>query len=416
MQLTLEEQAIAEGAKGPAPAMALRVVIETAGILGAEQLVPIVSAHIDGCLYHGDAGVHFAERLVELGAKVAVPASLNVGALDLLHPELVRDDPHHHEMSKRLMAAYTAMGCLPTWTCAPYQAGHRPALGEQIAWAESNAVAFANSVLGARTNRYGDFLDICCALAGRAPYSGLHVTENRRACLEIDCSKLSSALLANPALYPVLGALLGSEAGEEVAAITGLPMDLGEDELKALGAAAASKGAVGLFHIVGVTPEAPTLEAACQGEPPARKIVVTPERVRAQRDALSTTQAQAIDCVALGSPHFSRAEFDRLLPLLTARRLSVPFYVCTGRATLEGLEAEGLTGPLAEAGVTLVTDTCVVVTPILAGSGKVMMTNSAKFAHYAQGTIGYEVAFGTLADCVASAEAGRLVRDEAGWQ
>ena len=416
MRLTLEEQAIAEGAEGPASALALRVVVETARILGAKRLVPVVSAHIDGCLYHGDAGVHFAERLVELGAKVAVPASLNVGALDLLHPELVQDDPHHHEMSKRLMAAYTAMGCLPTWTCAPYQAGHRPALGEQVAWAESNAVAFANSVLGARTNRYGDFLDICCAISGRAPYSGLHVTENRRARLHLDCSRLSHGLLANPAFYPVLGAVLGNEAGEEVAAMTGLPADLTEDELKALGAAAASKGAVGLFHVVGVTPEAPTLDAACQGVPPERRIVVTPERVRVQRDALSTTRSREIDCVALGSPHFSRSEFDQLLPLLTGRRLNIPFYVCTGRTTVEGLEADGLTGPLAEAGVTLVTDTCVVVTPILAGSGKVMMTNSGKFAHYAQGTIGYEAVFGTLADCVASAEAGRLVRDEGGWQ
>jgi predicted aconitase len=416
MRLTLEEQAIAEGAEGPASAMALRVVVDTARILGAERLVPVVSAHIDGCLYHGDAGVFFAERLVELGAKVAVPASLNVGALDLLHPELVRGDPHHHEMSKRLMTAYTAMGCLPTWTCAPYQAGHRPGLGDQIAWAESNAVAFANSVLGARTNRYGDFLDICCAISGRAPLSGLHVTENRRARLHLDCSRLSHGLLTNPAFYPVLGALLGNEAGETVATITGLPADLTEDDLKALGAAAASKGAVGLFHVVGVTPEAPTLEAACQGEPPAHRIVVTPEMVRAQRDALSTTAATAIDCVALGSPHFSRAEFDQLLPLLTGRALKVPFYVCTGRATVEGLAADGLTSPLAEAGVTLVTDTCVVVTPILADSGKVMMTNSAKFAHYAQGTIGYDAVFGTLSDCVASAKAGRLLRDEGGWQ
>jgi predicted aconitase len=416
VDLTLEEQETLEESKGPAEALALRIVVDTAKLLGADRLVPIESAHIDGCLYHGDAGVAFAERLVGLGARAAVPATLNVGALDLMHPELVRGDPHHRAMSKRLMAAYTAMGCLPTWTCAPYQAGHRPSLGQQVAWAESNAVVFCNSVLGARTNRYGDFLDIACAISGRAPYSGLHVTENRRAVLEIDCRRLSDELKATEAFFPVLGAILGREAGGAVAVISGLPVDIPEDYLKALGAAAAARGAVGLFHIIGVTPEAPSLEVACQGVPPEHRIVLTADMVRSARDSLTTSKDDSIDCVALGSPHFSFAEFETLLPLLEGRALKVPFYVCTGRATVESLERQGLVASLQEAGVTLVVDTCVVVTPILSGSGRVLMTNSGKFAHYATGTIGYDAVFGTLSDCVTSAVAGRVVRDERLWQ
>ncbi|MCA3667933.1 MAG: DUF521 domain-containing protein, partial [Methylobacterium sp.] len=181
LTLTSEERTMLAGQSGEAQALALGIVAETARLMGAERLIPVASAHIDGALYHGDSGTLFAERLVELGAKVAVPATLNVGGLDLACGAKTRLPPHQHDMAHRLMMAYEAMGCEASWTCAPYQAGHRPALGSDVAWGESNAVAFCNSVLGARTNRYGDFLDIACAISGRAPFYGLHKPENRRA-------------------------------------------------------------------------------------------------------------------------------------------------------------------------------------------------------------------------------------------
>ena len=156
--------------------MAMRIVAETARLMGAHHLLPIESAHIDGALYHGDSGTLFAERLVAGGAKVSVRATLNVGAIDLTGCSRNQLPPHELAMATRMMHAYRQLGCEPTWTCAPYQAGHRPRLGSQVAWGESNAVAFCNSVLGARTNRYGDFLDIACAIAGRAPDYGLHRT------------------------------------------------------------------------------------------------------------------------------------------------------------------------------------------------------------------------------------------------
>src|SRR5579883_1305271 len=174
LALTATERGLVEGAQGPAAAMAARIVAEAARLMGAASLVPVESAHIDGCLYHGDSGVHFAERLVAAGGRVAVPTTLNVGALDLLHPGRVRFDAARAAMARRMMTAYETLGCVPSWTCAPYQAGHRPRLGEHVAWGESNAVVFCNSVLGARTNRLGDFLDICAALCARAPYAGLH--------------------------------------------------------------------------------------------------------------------------------------------------------------------------------------------------------------------------------------------------
>ncbi|MDD9877217.1 MAG: aconitase X catalytic domain-containing protein [Magnetovibrio sp.] len=416
LSLTDEEAAWLGGDAGDGRAMAMRVLAEAARFLGADQLIEISSAHIDSCLYHGDGGVLFAEKLAGGGAGVAVPATLNVGALDLGNPGRVRGDAHYLAMARRQMDAYLEMGCRPSWTCAPYQAGHRPAAGAQVAWGESNAIAFVNSVLGARSERYGDFLDICCAVAGRAPFVGLHRTQNRAARLVLDVSGLSPALRELEAFYPVLGALLGREAGSAVAAVTGLPATLGEDRLKAMGAAAASTGTVGLFHVVGVTPEAPTLEAALQGAAAERRIDVTAEMIRAARDGLSDGGDGPLDCVALGSPHFSEAETRELVRLSEGASFRVPVYVCTGRHVIERIEADGTRRQLEARGVEFVVDTCVVVTPILAGIDGLMMTNSAKFAHYARPNTGYGVVFGSLADCVASAAAGRVTRDEAAWR
>jgi predicted aconitase len=415
VRLTAEESAMAAGTAGEAAAMALRIVVEMARLMEARQLIPIASAHIDGCLYHGDGGVEFAERLVALKGRVAVPTTLNVGALDLLAPHRVRSDPHHAAMARRLMSAYVELGCQPTWTCAPYQVGHRPSLGQHVAWGESNAVAFANSVLGARTNRYGDFFDICCALAGRAPLAGLHLDVNRRATVVVDTSAITPQLKQSAVFYPVLGTWLGATCGDDVAVIDGLPPDLPEDWLKALGAAASSSGAVGLFHVAGVTPEAPDVSTALGGQVPLRTVSLTPEIVRATRDRLSTTQGGRIDAVAVGSPHFSLEEFAQLERMSRGKRFSVPFYVCTGRQTLERLESTTGTADLVQRGLEIVVDTCIVVTPILPPIGGVLMTSSGKFAHYTPANTGYEVVYGSLEDCVASAEAGRVIRDESLW-
>lgn len=416
LALSAEERAIAGGRDGAGAALALRLVAEAGRLLGAERLIPVASAHIDGCLYHGDGGTEFAERLVEGGARVAVPSTTNVGALDLLRPENVRLQGHEREMALRLMRAHEALGCRPSWTCAPYQAGHRPAAGTDVAWGESNAVAFVNSVLGARSNRYGDFLDLACAVAGRAPDYGLHRPEARRATLLIELGALNPALLQEEAFYPVLGAWYGRAVGEAIGVVSGLPAGLPEDRLKAFAAAAASTGAVALFHVAGVTPEAPDAATALGGEAPAAVLRPDAAALLAARAGLSTTEAETLDAVALGSPHFSLAEFRALHAALAGRESRVPIYACTGRHVLAQLEAEGLTAPLEAAGVRLVADTCVVVTPILERLEGTLMTNSGKFAHYAPGNTGYGTVFGSLADCVESAVAGRVLRDERLWR
>ncbi len=388
--------------------MAMRIVADVASLMGAARLIPIASAHIDGALYHGDSGTLFAEALVEGGAKTSVRATLNVGALDLTGCSQNRLPPHEREMARRMMSAYRSLGCEATWTCAPYQAGHRPALGTDVAWGESNAVVFCNSVLGARTNRYGDFLDIACAIAGRAPDYGLHRAENRRASVVFDVSGLDPRFLSSEIAWPVLGNLYGRTVGNAIGVVTGITSHPGEDALKAFGATAASTGAVGLFHIAGVTPEAPDAATALNHAPPRSRIDVTEAMVADAQRRLSTADcADRVDAVAVGSPHLSMDEFDRLERLLSERHVRVPIYACTGRHVLAVLERTGRRQLLESFGVVIVADTCVVVTPILPDvPDAVLMTNSGKFAHYAPGNTGYAVLYGSMADCVESAVTG----------
>ena len=221
MELTESDRAILNGEGGEATKTAMELLVAVAEVEAAPGLLDITAAHIDGGLYHGQAGLDFALTLVEGGGRVAVPTTLNVSSLDVLHPELFRGDAETAAAARKLMDAYVDVGCTPSWTCAPYQLAQRPALGDQVAWGESNAIVFANSVLGARTARYGDFLDICCALTGRAPATGLHTDEGRRATIRVDL-QVPDRLLDEDLLYPVLGHLLGQVAGMDVAVIVGL--------------------------------------------------------------------------------------------------------------------------------------------------------------------------------------------------
>ncbi|HET6987262.1 MAG TPA: aconitase X catalytic domain-containing protein [Kribbella sp.] len=404
LHLTAEEEEMLGGQDGDGVALAMRVIVGQARISDAPRLVEITSAHVDSCLYHGQVSLDFAHRLVDLGAKVRVPTTLNVGSLDLLHPELVRDRDVA-TAGRELMSAYVALGCTPTFTCAPYQLPNRPGLGEHVAWAESNAIVFANSVLGARTDRYGDFLDVCAAITGRAPYAGLQTTEARRGTVVFDCRPLGRFLQSDLA-YPLLGHYVGSVVGAGIPVLVGIPAEVGEDELKAFGAAAASAGGVALFHAVGVTPEAP----AEVDDLPVREVDLA--MLREVRRTLSTFSSGELDAVSVGTPHASYAECARLAELVgSGPALKVPFYLSTGRATRARAAETGVLQVLEAAGVTVVVDTCTYVTSILAPGWKNVMTNSGKWAHYAPGNINVSAVLGSLDECVASARAGRVVLD-----
>jgi hypothetical protein len=212
-------------------------------------------------------------------------------------------------------------------------------------------------------------------------------------------------------LAVAVGHAIGRRCGGLVPAIVGLPSGMSEDDLKPLGAAAASSGAVALFHVVGATPEAPDLETACGGLTPKLRLQLTAEDLReAARSLSNVADGAPLGVVSLGTPHFSIAEFARLMPLLDGVRPRIDIFVNCSRATLDELRQRGWEGRLREARVTLVADTCVYVSALMKPGVGAIMTNSGKCAYYAPGNLGVEIAYGSLAECVASARAGKLVR------
>ncbi|TIU79623.1 MAG: DUF521 domain-containing protein [Mesorhizobium sp.] len=410
LELTAGDQSMLQGENGQAVAAAMKILVAFSKAVGARKLLDIAGAHIDGCLYHGQAGLDFVERLVEGGGSVRVPTTLNVGSFDLIHPGLVKMPAAEEVPARRLMKAHLELGCQATFTCAPYQTRFRPAFGEQIAWGESNAIVFANSVIGARTNRYGDFIDLCCAITGRAPTWGLHLSENRRGRILFE---LTGSFEPTDSLFVGVGLIIGQASGDRIPVISGLPQPRDEDQLKALGAAAATTGAVALFHAVGITPEAKTLDEAFRGKAPEETIRISRADIDHALARLSSVPDGApLAAVSLGTPHFSHHEWMRLLPMLRhiAPGRGIPIYVNTGRATLTRLQDEGELESVKAFNLIPVTDTCTYVTTIIERLDGVVMTNSGKWAHYAPGNIGVSVAFGEMEDCIRSAAVGHVVR------
>jgi cis-L-3-hydroxyproline dehydratase len=418
MLLTDKDRKMLSGEKGPAPQLAMSILVRMADVYGAASLMDITQAHIDSTIYLGDATLEFAERLASLGAKVAVPTSLNVSGVDECGWKEWAVTPEWAAKAARQMLAYEKMGAVPTWTCAPYQTAMRPVFGQQIAWGESNAIAFANSVIGARTERYPDLLDVCCAITGRVPAVGLHLTENRAGQMLFQLVDVPIALQQDDQFFAVLGHYIGQLAEDRIPVVDGVTAKPSEDQLKAFSAAVASSGRVALFHIVGVTPEAPTLDAAFQGRAPEQTMKISVAALRAARRELTTADGSELDMVILGSPHFSVAEFKLLAPLVAGRRAHprVKFLVTSSRLMKELAAEAGVLAPIVAFGAQITLDTCILASPMLPASIKTLMTNSAKYAYYAPSLLNTRVTFGSLADCVRSAIEGRVVRDDSVWE
>jgi cis-L-3-hydroxyproline dehydratase len=418
IRLTEGDRAMLDGVKGPAPQLAMLILVRMAEVYGADELMDISQAHIDSTIYLGDATLEFAERLAALDAKVAVPTSLNVSGVDECGWKDWAVSPEWAAKAARQMLAYERMGAVPTWTCAPYQTKMRPSFGQQIAWGESNAIAFANSVIGARTERYPDLLDICCAIAGRVPAVGLHLTKNRAGQLLLTLDDVPHALQQDDQFFAVLGHLVGKLAGDLIPVVDGVDVVPAEDHLKAFSAAVGSSGRVALFHMVGVTPEAPTRADAFQGREPVRTQTITMADLRAARRELTTADGQPLDMVILGSPHFSVAEFRELAPLVAGKRRhpSVKFLITSGRYMKDMADQAGLLAPIVAFGAQITLDTCILASPMLPPEIKTLMTNSPKYAYYAPSLLNTRVTFGSLADCVRSAVEGCVVRDDSLWE
>lgn len=411
------DQALLAGEHGEAARLAMRIVLRMAALQGAQRLVEIQRAHIDACIYTGPAGLRFAETLRDLGARVRVPTTLNAISVDQRRWREQGVPAALGEPAAALAQAYLDMGAQPSFTCAPYLLDDSARAGEQIVWAESNAVLFANSVLGARTNKYADFMDICCALTGRAPLAGCHLDEQRQARVLIEVEDLGSV---DDAFYPTLGYLCGLLCDGQIPAIDGLRQRQPDrDALKAFGAALGTSSSVPMFHVIGVTPEAPDLASAFGGRAPRRTLRVGRERLRDAWRELDSAGETRIDLVALGNPHFSASEFAQLAALCHGRRRhpEVALVITSSRQVVAQAEAAGHLATLQAFGARLVTDTCwcMLDEPLVPPGARTLMTNSAKYAHYAPGLVGRQVRFASLAGCVEAAVGGRAPAGLPAW-
>jgi predicted aconitase len=414
MDLNSSDRDLLSGHSGPAMQMAMELVLQAARILKAPSLIPVTYAHIDACFYNGQAHIDFAQFCLDHGATFAVPSWTNNGVVSATHPHLYNDNPDTEmvEGARKLMALYDALGCKPTWTCAPYQLPNGPGFGEHIVVGESNAVTYYNSVTGARTNKYGDYLDVACALVGKAPFAGLHTDEGRKAALAFDVSQLSEAWRSENLFHHLLGHHVGRIAGRRIPVVTGLLASANKDDLKAVSTAVAASGGVELWHGVGVTPEAPTRDEVFNG---SDALNVTVEDLRKAHSQLQTGRDGPLDMIALGTPHFSATEFQAVVEALDGRKSKIPFSITTSRFVWDYIKQKGWSDILSRAGVTIIGDICSYYSPGISGMKGRVMTNSAKWAYYAPGMLPVEVCFGSLKECVESAVRGEVWRDATLW-
>ncbi|OAN28754.1 aconitase X [Pseudomonas oryzihabitans] len=415
LQLSATDRAKLAGAEGQAVQAAIKILVRMAQLQGARELLDITQAHIDGCIYTGPASLAFAQRLVAWGGRVRVPTSLNAVSVDQRRWREQGIDPALGEPASALAEAYVALGCRPTFTCAPYLLDSAPTLGEQVVWAESNAVVFANRVLGARTQKYADFLDICTALTGRAPRAGCHLDSGRRAAKVF---RVSMPAGHDDAFYPLLGYWIGLRSPTRIPAVLGLEhAQPSRDDLKAFGAAFATTSAAPLFHLVGVTPEAPTLAAVAAPELEVEDIELADlRRAWAELDSATSREVQL---VALGNPHFSAEECQRLAELCRGRykHPGVALVITLGRDVREAVGRNGSLAELEAFGAQLVGDTCwcMLGEPLVPPQALTLLTNSGKFAHYGPGLTGRELRFAGLAACVEAACTGLAPAGPPAW-
>jgi predicted aconitase len=400
MRLTAEEEAMLAGDQGAAVQKAMEIVVALGNIYQAEELVPVTSAQVAGVSYGnlGDAGLEFIREWADLGARVKVPTTLNPAGMDLKAWQELGIPEEYAQRQMEIIQAYTAMGIAPSCSCTPYLVGSSPSLGEHVAWSESSAVSYANSVLGARSNREGGPSALAAAITGRTAKYGLHLEENRRArhLVEVKCA------LESVADFSALGYLAGQEVGSAVPYFRlKSHAKPGLEQLKVLGAAMAASGAVALYHMEDVTPEA-KIGAVLAHD--AKKTVVgsLDEGYRALDG-----DAEAIDLVWIGCPHASLIEIEEVAELLKGRKVAAEVWITTAREIITAARANGLVQMITSCGGTVVADACLIGAPLQEMGFETLATNSAKGAFYLQSHLGVQVRFGPLARCVEAAVEGR---------
>lgn len=403
--LTNEEEAMQSGEAGPGVQKAMEIVVALGQIYGADALVPVASVQVSGVSYKnlGDAGLEFLEEWASQNARARVPATLNPAGMDMVAWRELGFSQSFAQRQKAVIAAYASLGIVPTCTCTPYLVGYEPQFGEHLAWAESSAVSYANSVLGARTNREGGPSALAAAITGRTARYGLHLDANRQAMIIIDvhCAVTSEADLG------ALGYLVGQKVKNRVPYFSNsAAVDWESDRLriwglKTLGAAMAASGAVALYHVEGVTPEAKAGEVLA---PNAQRLVV--DSLAPAYDQLNGP-TEDVDLVSLGCPHASLGEIEAIADYLEGRRVKAALWITTAKATRDAASEAGLVARIEASGGRVISDTCMVVAPVADLSYRTLATNSAKMALYTPSHSGLSVHFGPMEQCLEAARAGR---------
>lgn len=388
-----------DGEYGEALEIAMSILVKMGEIYGADKMIKIENVHIDAASYATihEAGLELCEKLSRLNASFMVPTTLNTAAIDFERWKELGLPRLLVKKQIRLAKAYKKMGAITTWTCAPYQYGANLRFGQNIAWGESNAVLFANSVIGARTNRFGDLVDVCAAIVGKVPNFGLYLEENRRGNILFEVKDLPTNSFSCSD-YAVLGFYVGSVAGGQIPIVKGIPKNVTCDQLKAFGAAAATSGSVALCHICGVTPEVKKLDEMKAKE----KVDVGPKEFEEVKENLSTTGESKVDLVALGCPHYSVEQLRMVAHLLKGKKVKkgIEFWVFTSRMAKLLARDVGIVNFIEKAGGRVIADACLLYFPLGKWNFKVLMTDSAKMAHYIQGLTKMDVIFGDIEKCV----------------
>jgi predicted aconitase/predicted aconitase with swiveling domain len=411
LKLDAWESSLLAGEHGPALQRAMQILVTIGEAYEAARMIPVTSAHLSGCsaVIAGEGGIQFLREMASDGTRVVVPTSVNISAIDRTGWEQMGLRPEHMHAQELMLQALQSMGAQMTCTCTPYLAGNLPKLGEHIAWGESAAIVYANSVLGARTNREGAPSSLAAALTGRVPLYGLHLDEARRGRVLVQVD----APIKTLSDYGTLGYYVGSRVESAVPVFDGLPTKISQAELIQLGAAQASSGPVGLFHVVSVTPEAATLEQAFAGHPPERILHVTATEMQETADRLNRATGDSVNWIYLGCPHASPDLLRDIAGLLegTSVHDGVTLWVGMSRAVRGLAEVAPFLQTIEQAGGIIVSDTCPTTTFARAFTGArgytALMTNSAKMAHYAESGTGLLPRFGTTAECIQAALTGK---------
>jgi predicted aconitase len=390
MHLTKEEEKILDGEQGEVTERLFRLLVRLGDIYNADKMIPVGSVQVAGVSYKsiGDPGMEFLEDLASKGAKVKVLTYLNPAGMDLEDWEKLGFPKDFAKNQLRIIEAFRKMGIVITSTCTPYLAGNVPRFQENIAWSESSAVSYSNSVLGARTNREGGPSALAAAICGVTANYGLHLWENRQPTVKI---KVDADLKFNSD-YGALGWYVGKQVKNKIPYFTGIKK-ADKDQLKTLGAAMAASGAVALYHIEGLTPEAKLVET--KG---LETINVGKKEIKETYDKLNTGKNP--DIVILGCPHASLREISIIAKKLDGKKLKKPVWICTSRTVKEAAQKKGYNEIIARAGGNVVADTCMVVSPIEKMGYKTTGVNSGKAANYLPGFCKQEVCFANIDDLV----------------